>query len=73
MAGTQFDLDDDALAEVMRITGVSTKEEAVNVTLHDYVNRFRHVEALARSRRRAEEWDHGGWLDARADEKSIAD
>ena len=25
MAGTQFDLEDDSLAEVMRITGVSTK------------------------------------------------
>jgi Arc/MetJ family transcription regulator len=68
---TQVDLDDDALAEVMRLAGVHTKKEAVNLALRDYVQRFRRVEALARSREDAKEWDHEGWLSARTDERAI--
>lgn len=47
---TQIDLDDEAVAEVMRIAGVHTKEEAVNLALRDYVEQFTRVEALARGR-----------------------
>lgn len=71
MSVTQIDLDDAALTEVMRIAGVHTKKEAVNLAMRDYVERFRRIEALARSREQAKRWDHEGWLDARADEKSI--
>lgn len=70
MAVTQVDLDDDALAEVMRLAGVHTKKEAVNLALRDYVDRFRRVEALARSREDAKTWDYEGWLSARADERA---
>ena len=61
MSVTQMDLDDDALAEVMRIAGVHTKKEAVNLAMRDYVERFRRVEALARSRDQAKGWDYEGW------------
>ena len=71
MSVTQIDLDDAALAEVMRIAGVHTKKEAVNLAMRDYVERFQRIEALARSREHARVWDHGGWLDARADEKAV--
>lgn len=71
MSVTQIDLDDEALAEVMRIAGVHTKKEAVNLAMRDYVERFRRIEALARSREHAKEWDHAGWLEARADEKAV--
>lgn len=71
MAVTQVDLDDEALAEVMRLAGVHTKKEAVNLALRDYVDRFRRVEALARSREDAKTWDYEGWLSARADERAI--
>lgn len=71
MAVTQIDLDDAALVEVMRIAGVHTKKEAVNLAMRDYVERFRRVEALARSRDQAQKWDHDGWLEARADEKAV--
>lgn len=71
MSVTQIDLDDDALNEVMRIAGVHTKKEAVNLAMRDYVDRFRRIEALARSREQARSWDHGGWLEARADEKAV--
>jgi Arc/MetJ family transcription regulator len=71
VAVTQIDLDDEALASVMRIAGVHTKKEAVNLALRDYVERFRRIEALARSREQAEDWDYAGWLAARADEKAV--
>lgn len=71
MSVTQIDLDDEALAEVMRLAGVRTKKEAVNLALNDYVDRFRRVEALARSRERAKTWDYDGWVAARADEKAV--
>lgn len=71
VAVTQIDLDDEALAEVMRIAGVHTKNEAVNLAMRDYVERFRRIEALARSREHAKGWDYEGWLAARADEKSV--
>jgi Arc/MetJ family transcription regulator len=67
---TQIDLDDEALGEVMRIAGVHTKKEAVNLAMRDYVERFRRIEALARSREQAKGWDYEGWLTARADEKA---
>lgn len=73
MAVTQIDLDDDALAEVMRIAGVHTKKEAVNLALRDYVARSRRIEALVRSREDAKNWDYEGWREARADEKRIGE
>lgn len=71
MSVTQIDLDDEALAGVMRIAGVHTKKEAVNLALRDYVERFRRIEALARAREHAIDWDHDGWLAVRADEKKL--
>lgn len=71
MSVTQIDLDDDALDEVMRIAGVRTKKEAVNLAMRDYVERFRRIEALARSRRDAKSWDYEGWRAVRAEEKAI--
>ncbi|MBS9534978.1 type II toxin-antitoxin system VapB family antitoxin [Mycobacterium sp. M1] len=56
MAVTQIDLDDQTLADVMRIAGVHTKKEAVNLALRDYVDRFSRLEALARSREHAKNW-----------------
>lgn len=71
MSVTQIDLDDEALAGVMRIAGVHTKKEAVNLAMRDYVARFTRIEALARSREHAMDWDYEGWIAARADEKAI--
>ncbi len=71
MSVTQIDLDDVALAEVMRIAGVHTKKEAVNLAMRDYVERFRRIEALARSREQAKDWDYEGWQAVRADEKAV--
>lgn len=73
MSVTQIDLDDEALVGVMRIAGVHTKKEAVNLAMRDYVERFRRIEALAKSREQAKDWDYQGWLAARADEKARRD
>lgn len=70
MTVTQIDLDDDALVEVMRIAGVHTKKEAVNLALRDYVARFRRIDALARSREQAKDWDYESFAAIRADEKA---
>ena len=70
MGVTQIDLDDEALVEVMRIAGVHTKKEAVNLAMRDYVDRFRRIEALATSRENAKNWDFEGWLAVRAEEKA---
>ncbi|MET9883514.1 type II toxin-antitoxin system VapB family antitoxin [Streptomyces sp. NPDC006430] len=45
MSVTQIDLDDEALAEAMRLMGATTKKETVNAALRDYVNRVRRLEA----------------------------
>jgi Arc/MetJ family transcription regulator len=68
---TRIDLDDEALTEIMRIAGVHTKKDAVNLAMRDYVERFRRIEALARSREQSKRWDYEGWLAVRADEKSV--
>ncbi|ORV07937.1 antitoxin [Mycobacterium celatum] len=70
MSVIQIDLDGEVLAAVMRIAGVHSKEEAVNLAVRDYVERFQRIEALTHSREHAKHWDYEGWLAARADEKS---
>ncbi|MBD0740272.1 type II toxin-antitoxin system VapB family antitoxin [Streptomyces sp. CBMA29] len=45
MSVTQIDLDDEALAEAMRLMGVTTKKETVNAALRDYVDRVKRLEA----------------------------
>ncbi|MFI6452182.1 type II toxin-antitoxin system VapB family antitoxin [Streptosporangium amethystogenes] len=46
MSVTQIDLDDEALAEAMRMLGTSTKKDTVNAALREYVARVRRIEAL---------------------------
>jgi len=45
MSVTQIDLDDEALAEAMRLMGVTTKKETVNAALRDYVARIKRLDA----------------------------
>ncbi|BBZ01732.1 hypothetical protein MCHIJ_11690 [Mycolicibacterium chitae] len=71
MSVTRIDLDDEALAAVMRIAGVRTKDEAVNLAIRDYVERFRRTAALARSREQSKGWDYEGWLAARTGDKAV--
>lgn len=43
MALTQIDVDDDALAEAIRVSGAKTKQEIVNLALREYAARHRRV------------------------------
>lgn len=69
MGVTQVDIDDEALAEAMRLSGETTKKGAVNLALREYANRHRRIEALERSATHAKGWDFDAWTRMRADDK----
>ncbi|MGQ0844716.1 MAG: type II toxin-antitoxin system VapB family antitoxin [Sporichthyaceae bacterium] len=69
MAVTQIDLDDEALAEAMRLSGARTKKDTVNLALREYAARHRRLEALERAATSAQRWDYEGWKRMREAEK----
>ncbi|WP_046471759.1 type II toxin-antitoxin system VapB family antitoxin [Allosalinactinospora lopnorensis] len=48
MTATQIDLDEEVLAEAMRLMGARTKKETVNTALREYIDRIRRLEAAER-------------------------
>ncbi|MDT3397333.1 type II toxin-antitoxin system VapB family antitoxin [Streptomyces sp. B1866] len=54
MSVTQIDLDDEALAEAMRLMGATTKKETVNTALREYVARVKRLEAAEKLAARGE-------------------
>ncbi|SFJ95719.1 antitoxin of type II TA system, VapB [Streptosporangium canum] len=46
MTVTWIDLDDEALAEAMRMLGISSAGDTVNAVLREYVTRVKRIEAL---------------------------
>jgi Arc/MetJ family transcription regulator len=72
VAVTQIDIDEEALAEAMRLSGAKTKKETVNLALQDFAARHRRVAALEHYAALAEGWDFAGWQRLRAAEKSPA-
>jgi Arc/MetJ family transcription regulator len=48
MSVTQIDLDDDALAQAMRMLGTTTKKDTVNAALREVAGRGRRVAAAER-------------------------
>ncbi|MFJ7767528.1 type II toxin-antitoxin system VapB family antitoxin [Streptomyces sp. NPDC097107] len=66
MSVTQVDLDDEALAEAMRLMGVSTKKETVNGALRDYVARVKRLEAAEKLAARGERGEFEAAAAARA-------
>jgi Arc/MetJ family transcription regulator len=72
MALTQIDIDEDALAEAMRLSGAKTKKETVNVALREFGARHRRIAALEHYAARAAGWDFEGWEHRRAAEKDPA-
>jgi Arc/MetJ family transcription regulator len=69
VAVTQVDLDEEALAEAMQLSGARTKKETVNLALREYAARHRRVAALEHYAALAEGWDFEGWEHRRAAEK----
>jgi Arc/MetJ family transcription regulator len=72
MSVTQIDVDDDALAEAMRLSGAKTKRDTVNVALREYAARHRRIEMLERSAEAGKAWDYEGWQRMRHSEKNPA-
>jgi Arc/MetJ family transcription regulator len=69
---TQIDIDDDALAEAMRLSGAKTKKDTVNLALREFAARHRRVEALEQYAAAAEGWDYEGWRRQREADKNPA-
>ena len=71
MSATQIDIDDEALAEAMRLSGAKTKKEAVNLALREYVERRRRSEARLRHFHNARRWDEQGFWQQHVAEKGV--
>ena len=69
MGVTQIDVDDEALATAMRLSGERTKKATVNLALREYVDRHRRIDALQRHAVVAKGWDYEGWRGLRAADK----
>jgi Arc/MetJ family transcription regulator len=72
MTVTQIDLDDEALAEAMRLSGARSKKETVNLALREYAARHRRIAALDHYAAAAQSWDYEGWQDLRTAGKTPA-
>jgi Arc/MetJ family transcription regulator len=72
MAVTQIDLDEEALAEAMRLSGAKSKKETVNLALREYAARHRRIAALDHYAAVAQGWDYEGWREMRAAGKASA-
>lgn len=73
MAVTQIDLDDAALAEVMRRSGLVTKKDAVNEALRDYAAKLRRAAEFDSYIQRAQDWDYEAWKKLRTEDKAGPD
>nr|WTB31376.1 type II toxin-antitoxin system VapB family antitoxin [Streptomyces sp. NBC_00830] len=69
MSATQIDIDDEALAEAMRLSGAKTKKEMVNIALREYADRRRRTEARLRHLESAQHWDEDDFWRRHAAEK----
>ncbi|MFG2294031.1 type II toxin-antitoxin system VapB family antitoxin [Streptomyces sp. NPDC048603] len=58
---TTIDLDDEALAVLMRVTGIGTKKEAVNMAIREVAERHQRIAALEHYAHLAQDWDYEGW------------
>ena len=72
MALTQIDLDEDALAEAMQLSGAKTKKEKVNIALREFAARHRRIAAMEHYAALAAGWDFEGWEHRRAAGKDPA-
>jgi Arc/MetJ family transcription regulator len=72
VALTQINLDEDALAEAMRLSGAKTKKDTVNLALREFAARHRRIAALEHYSALAAEWDYQDWERRRGEEKDPA-
>jgi Arc/MetJ family transcription regulator len=63
-------INEDALAEAMRLSGAKTKKETVNVALREFAARHRRIAGLEHYATLAAGWELEGWEHRRAAEKA---
>jgi Arc/MetJ family transcription regulator len=69
VALTQIDIDEDALAEAMSLSGTRTKKDTVNLALREFAALHRRIAALERYAVLAAGWDFEDWERRRAGDK----
>jgi Arc/MetJ family transcription regulator len=69
MTLTQIDIDADALAEAMRLSGARTKKDTVNLALREFAARHGRIAALEHYAEIAADWDYDDWARRRAASK----
>ncbi len=72
MSATQIDIDDEALADAMRLSEAKTKKDTVNLALREYAERRRRTEARLRHFRAAQDWNEDGFRRQHESEKGAA-
>lgn len=72
MTVTSLDIDDSALQKVLKLTGLRTKKDAVNLALQEYAERHEKIAALERYSALGKEWDYESWKRVHDAEKGIA-
>jgi Arc/MetJ family transcription regulator len=72
MTLTQMDIDEEAPAEAMRLSGAKTKKETVNLALREFAGRHRRIAALEHYATLAAGWDFEDWEHRRASGKDPA-
>ncbi|KFG03317.1 MULTISPECIES: type II toxin-antitoxin system VapB family antitoxin [Streptomyces] len=71
MSATQIDLDDEALAEAMRLGGSTMKKDTVNTALRDRVARVRRLVAAERLAARGERGEFDAAAAAHSEAKRV--
>lgn len=61
MTVTSLDIDDSALEKVLKLTGLRTKKDAVNLALQEYAERHEKIAAYERFSKLSQNWNYEGW------------
>ncbi|MFC3495496.1 type II toxin-antitoxin system VapB family antitoxin [Glycomyces rhizosphaerae] len=61
MTVTSLDIDDSALEKVLKLTGLRTKKDAVNLALREYAERHEKIAAYERFSKLSQNWNYEGW------------
>jgi Arc/MetJ family transcription regulator len=69
MTVTQVDIDEEALADAMRLSGLRTKKDTVNLALREFAARHRRIASLEQYAALAADWDYADWERRRVAEK----
>ncbi|WP_026929635.1 type II toxin-antitoxin system VapB family antitoxin [Glycomyces tenuis] len=70
MSVTTLDLDDAVLGRVLKLSGMRTKKDAVNLALREYAERHERIAALEHFSEIGKHWDYESWKSIHDREKA---